>query len=171
MLIVGKRAEISTWGMLFPDLFKSIVVGVRLNSSGDFSMHESTEVFVDLVVVELLLGQLRRLLEIVGLVVREADGTGLNTQIEPRWIGPSRRVLDRGQGRQRRLVLILVHKALGRPRAMLRQRLELLWQRAFAGTSNIRDPLFPLSLQLLHHVIVSHFPISAFDYLHLLTSI
>lgn len=69
MLIVRKRTEISTWRMLFPDLFESIFVRVLLNPIRDFGFHESTEVLVDLVVVELLLGQLRGLLEVVGLVV------------------------------------------------------------------------------------------------------
>ena len=49
--------------MPFSDLFKAVLVGVNLSRSfGDFSIYKPTEVLVYLVVVELLVGQLCRLL-------------------------------------------------------------------------------------------------------------
>ena len=54
---------------------------------------------------------------------------------------------------------------------MRRKRLKLLRQWAFGRTSNIRNPLFALGLQFLHHMIIPHFPISTFDYLHLFPNI
>ena len=173
-LIVRKRAEISARRMPFSDLFEAVLVGVNLSRSFcDFSIYKSTEVLVYLVVVELLVGQLCRLLsEIMStLAIREANSAGLNTQIESWWIWSSRRVLNRRQGRQWRFVLIPSHKSLCCTCSMLRKGLKFLRQWAFARTSNIGNPLFALSLQFLHHMIVPHFPISTFDYLHLFPSI
>ena len=69
--------------MPFSDLFEAVLVGVNVSRSfGDFSIYKSTEVLVYLVVVELLVGQLCRLLSEImsALAIRKANSAGLNTQ-------------------------------------------------------------------------------------------